>query len=187
MSGNTVSPIATLGSRVIQNVNLKIDRSTCALNEDEEKELLSTRNVQRKRELVDLGKERANAISLVNNYFDAPIENISQELDNQGDSNIKGRVEDGRATTTEEALYSCSSICEVQRFTLASAYATVRQYTHVHDSQDGRYFYPPDESAVNLDDVVKTNNYEEGFSIAAKAIESLRKFNERTLAEVIKK
>jgi len=190
MSGNIVSPIATLGSRAIQNVNLKIDKSTCALNEDEEKELLSTRNVQRKRELVDLGKEKANAIFLVNQYFDAPIENVLQELGKQGDSSLKEIIEDGRyATTTEEALYVCPSIYNVQRFTLACAYATVRQYTHVYDSEDAsRYFYLQDGSCVNLDDVVtKNGKSKEGFNVAVQAIDSLRQANENTLAEVIKK
>lgn len=188
----TVSPVGgiSLATSSVQNPTQKIDKSVCALTEEEEREVLSTRNVQRKRDLIDLGKERATAISLVNNYFDAPIEDVLQELSTQRDNNLKERVESSEAPSSEDALYICSSICNVQRLALACAYATIRQYTYVHDPENaGRYFYEPNGSTINLDEVIRSGSgsYEELFSIASKAIESLKEVNENTLAEVLKK
>lgn len=186
MAVSPVSGVGVIPTRV-QNTNPTIDKNTCALTEAEEREFLSTRNVQHKTKLADLGKERAKAIALVNDHFDAPIENISQELGKQGSHTLKESIESTDAKSSEEALYSCSTLYDVQRLTLAAAYATIRDYTYVHDSQEGRYFYPPNGSVVNLDELVKGGNYEEVFTIAASAIDALRDINERTLAEVLEK
>lgn len=154
-----------------------INKEICDLTPLEEQEFYSTKSIQRRTTLLELGKQRAIAFREIKEHFDAPLDLILSHFLEENNQ-IKQDIVYAHANNVIDAIYALKNKEDVNQFRITAAVASVAQYTDVsYEGTYDCYYYNNGSSDKTYPFKLAGQHLESGIATIKGSIDLFRQVN----------